>query len=168
MVDGCIFYSRTLAASELPEREEKRRGNKGHQASALMPIFWVVIFSAIAILTLGATEARAYCVYNNTKQYLSEVHGEFCARCLSTSMLSPDASTCCPGDKSGCRGKTWITVRVPNSVWQTGEHYKHCAKEVTAHGWVKIYGTGDALRCEVYDDNGAQLTGAPMEEGKKE
>jgi len=127
-----------------------------------------VLFSLSVAVGLSVREASAYCVYNNTKQYFSEVHGEFCSACLSHSMLPPDGKVCCPGGENGCRGKTWITVRVPNEAWQTGEHYRHCAREVTAHGWVKMYGEGVALRCVVYDDNGSLLTDAPMVDGRKD
>ncbi|MBP7341689.1 MAG: hypothetical protein PHG54_04240 [Smithellaceae bacterium] len=123
------------------------------------------VLSAAALFFWGAAPARAYCVYNNSQSHISEVHGEFCARCLNTS-LAPGGKACCPGNESGCRGETLITVSVPNTVWQTGMHYGHCGKKVTAHGFVKIYGAGQLFRCEVYNDSGSLIWSGPLKDGK--
>lgn len=131
------------------------------KVSILMLMF---LFSALLVV-MGATQAHAYCVYNNSQAYISEVHGEFCSRCLSTS-LSPGGKACCPGDKSGCRGQTLITISVPNQPWQTGMHYGHCGAKVTAHGWVKIYGSGQFYRCEVYNDSGNLISNEALKDGK--
>ena len=126
----------------------------------------IIISVVLSIFAIGATQAHAYCVYNYTSLPISEVHGEYCSRCLSSS-IAKNGKACCPGDKEGCRGKTWITVSVPNTPWQTGMHYGHCGERVTAHGWVKIYGTGQFFRCEVYDDNGRLIWNDQLKDGKK-
>ncbi|MEE9914123.1 MAG: hypothetical protein K4571_20610 [Deltaproteobacteria bacterium] len=133
--------------------------------SGVIRSFMMGIFFSAALLVWGAREALAYCVYNDTDQYISEVAGEFCMRCLNTSM-SPHDKACCPGGKSGCRGETRITVRIPNTVYQSGAHYKHFGARVTAHGWVRIQGSMYAPSGVVYNDDGALLWSGPLIDGK--
>ncbi len=133
--------------------------------SAVRTVLMIGVLSVTTILLLGTTQARAYCVYNDTDQHISEVFGEFCWRCLSTS-LSPHDRACCPGNNSGCRGKTWITVRIHNTVYQSGAHYKHFGKEVTAHGWARVKGSMYAPSGEVYNDDGALIWSGALIDGK--
>ncbi|MDD2309378.1 MAG: hypothetical protein PHH91_07315 [Desulfuromonadaceae bacterium] len=127
----------------------------------------------LATLTFGATQAHAYCVYNRTQGYISEVHGEYCGSCLSSGALSPGGKTCCPGDKKGCRGDTLITVSVPGPKieFTPKMHYGHCGKKVTAHGWVNIYGQkglpGEIYSCEVYNDKGTLIWKGALIEGRE-
>ncbi len=132
----------------------------------LSAVFIIGLFFASGVLALGAGQAHAYCVYNDTEQYISEVQGESCFRCLNTSM-SPHSKSCCPGDNSGCRGLTWITVRIPNDPYHTEAKYKHFGAQVTAHGWVRIKGAGQMLSGEVYNDSGSLLWSGPLINGRK-
>jgi hypothetical protein len=123
------------------------------------------LLSATFLLTLGTAQAYAYCVYNNTQQSFHVV-GESCSRCMKT-WVEPGGRACCPGNNKGCRGSTWINVSVPSKPWDSGgRHYKHAEAEVTAHGWVKIYGGSTHLRGEVYDDNGNILWQGTLDDGK--
>lgn len=126
---------------------------------------YIGILSLIVIVAWGTTRAHAYCVYNNSTAFISEVRGEFCSHCLRTNLV-PGGKACCPGDKKGCRGETLITVSVPTPVWETGMRYGHCGKKVTAHGWVKIYGAGTAFSCEVYNDKGNLIWKGMLLDGK--
>lgn len=114
---------------------------------------------------LAAPAAQAYCVYNKTKQHIP-VHGEFCTRCLKT-MIAPGSKACCPGKEKGCRGNTYITVQTPNEAWETAAHYKHAPTQVTAHGWVEIYGAGKMFSGKVYNDSGKKIWEGALVEGKK-
>lgn len=127
----------------------------------------IAILAIVAAISLGTVQANAYCVYNHTQLPISDVRGETCDHCLQTS-ISKGGKACCPGGEKGCRGKTWITVSVPNTVYQTGMHYGYCGAQVTAHGWVKIYGGyggGQFFRCEVYDDKGHLIWNDMLKDG---
>lgn len=106
----------------------------------------------LVVLALGAGEAAAYCVYNDGRKEI-QVWGEDCARCYE-SKIGPGEKGCCPGDKSGCKGKTWITFTGPHTP---GVRY-YCGAQVTAHGWVRIRNDGHPDICNVYDDKGNSLS----------
>ena len=106
----------------------------------------IVLVLTLGALIGGAREAKAYCVYNHTPVWM-KVWGETCARCLET-YVPPYNHRCCPGNKHGCRGHTWITYGTwKQEGWRWGEGktingLAYCGKQVEAHGWASIY-TGD-------------------------
>ena len=125
------------------------------------PLFLLTSAIFLVILCAGGRQAEAYCVYNET-DYSLEVRGEDCHRCYSAT-LGPMSHGCCPGNKSGCRGKTWI--RVGDRSWGS---LMYLGKQVTAHGWVKVYGgkrignldprlDPDSFSGEVYNDEGQRI-----------
>lgn len=67
---------------------------------------------AVAVLLLGATAARAYCVYNDAADTVTAI-GEKCPGCFKAE-IKPGQHECCPGDKQGCRGTTWISWWAPS------------------------------------------------------
>ncbi len=131
----------------------------------LISLSAAVAISAI-LVAFVATRADAYCVYNDTDEYLG-VYGETCMRCLDAN-ISPHSRARCPGGESGCRGKTWITVRIPMpfSGKQNNFHYKHFGAQVTAHGWVRITGAGIELKGVVYNDDSKLIWSSPLLEGE--
>lgn len=114
---------------------------------------------------LATPAAQAYCVYNKTRQHLP-VFGEFCSRCMKT-MIAPGSKACCPGGEKGCGGNTYITVQTPNEAWETKAQYKHAPTQVTARGWVEIFGAAKMLSAKVYNNDGKKLWEGPLVEGKK-
>jgi len=105
---------------------------------------------------------NAYCVHNNSSITL-DVSGDFCSRCYQGT-LHPGDSGCCPGQDSGCRGTTMISVTYCFDQHHLGAcDYFSCPCKVTAHG--DVYITGPDLwdlYVHVYDDNGNQICEGPM------
>lgn len=127
---------------------------------------YLTVIAVMAGIVLGVLPAAAYCVYNDTQQHIF-VNGEFCGSCLNTG-ISPNNKACCPGDKKGCRGETWINVVIPNTPYQTSVHYAHTGAQVPAHGWVRIFGADQMLQGKVYDAKGKLLWSGLLIKGKKE
>ena len=119
---------------------------------------------SLFVLGLAATRADAYCVYNDTL-YQLPVQGELCFRCYS-SQLAPSGHGCCPGNHSGCRGKTRISVKYAENKVTGWSLWKHFGEKVTAHGWVRIKGFPPDLSGDVYDDHGALIWSGKLLDGE--
>jgi len=109
-----------------------------------------ILFGMVLMLT--AMHSNAYCIYNDGNKKIS-VWGENCSRCYKGD-INPGGKGCCPGDKSGCGGNTWITYTGPHTP---GVNY-YCTAEVPAHGWARIRNDGHPEACRVFDANGNELT----------
>jgi len=106
----------------------------------------ILIFSLfLGVWLVGVMpEARAYCVYNRTEQTIP-VFGERCPRCYK-GFIKPGKRACCPGDKKGCRGTTWVSVLTGGKVKELPVikypvlhiYYHYCGKQVDAHGYAII------------------------------
>ena len=109
-------------------------------------------FALAATIGLASMQADAYCVYNRGRKSI-DVWGENCPKCYK-GRLEAGEKGCCPGDKEGCRGDTWITFTGPHTK---SVHY-YCTAQVPAHGWVDIRNDGHPDVCTVYAKGGKVLS----------
>ncbi|PKN77222.1 MAG: hypothetical protein CVU52_01365 [Deltaproteobacteria bacterium HGW-Deltaproteobacteria-10] len=121
------------------------------KVSSVRTIFMMSVLCVIA-LALGATQARAYCVYNDIELPFA-VRGEFCAQCLYDPFLKPNDKKCCPGGEKGCRGETQIYISGIGS--QFSAQWVACPTKVDAHGWIRFKRSGKDLTCYVYHEDGS-------------
>lgn len=119
---------------------------------AVRTIFMMSVLCVIA-LALGATQARAYCVYNDTELILA-VRGEWCSQCLYEPFLKPNDKKCCPGGEHGCRGETLISISGGALQLSPGT-WVSCPTKVDAHGWITFKRAGANLTCYVYHEDGS-------------
>jgi hypothetical protein len=110
------------------------------------------VFLGGIVLMIFAMNSYAYCIYNDGRKKIS-VWGENCPRCYKGD-IQPGEKGCCPGDKSGCKGNTWITYTGPH----TPNTMYYCTAEVPARGWVRIRNDGNPDACVFFDANGKELT----------
>ena len=105
------------------------------------------------LLTICASTVHAYRIYNYTGQ--SELFkGEICVHCYSGTIASGE-SAACPGDDTGCRGETWISMQTVTACAGGPKIFKYCPIQVDAHGWVEIH---PGAQCVVFSADGAPKT----------
>lgn len=127
----------------------------------------------ILVLTIAASvysiTANAYVIHNNSP-FDTYVLGGDCAPCFKGN-VPPGETRSCPGSERGCRGDTYITLKLSNE-WNNFLNSR-CAKtsapaRVTAHGDVYIHTSkGDFenwIWADFYDDNGTLLYSGTMHE----
>ena len=108
-------------------------------------------------------QASAYCIYNFLNES-ADFHGEHCDRCFHGT-IGAGQKKCCPGDESGCRGDTWIsmTITIGGSTFALRVTREYtCAAPVDAHGWVEISKRNNTFWCVVYRQNGSVKANAGM------